>query len=117
MSKKTKHELLGCPMVPDFAGNNSNAYPPGVSDQSMAIRAVCSEMGDFLVGKNESYNGAVFNDVVFNGKTIGAADTINVRITDKIRRLMSGKVYEGDDDEKDLLGYLILKQALKKLND
>jgi hypothetical protein len=86
-----------------------------VEQENAVISQVCDDFKKFLTSKNTSYNGAFAQDVKYGGSTIPAMDTINVRITDKIRRLQSGNVYAGDNDEDDLLGYLILKKVLKTL--
>lgn len=86
-----------------------------VEQENQVIAQVCQEMIIFLQGKNVSYDGSFVKDVVYGGTTIPAIQTINVRITDKIRRLQSGGSYVGDNDEEDLLGYLILKKVLKRL--
>ena len=86
-----------------------------VDQENAVIAKVCDEFKTFLTGKNTAYNGAFAQDVKYGGSTIAAMDTINVRITDKIRRLQSGNTYAGDNDEEDLLGYLILKKVLKTL--
>jgi hypothetical protein len=56
--------------------------------------------------------------VSYGGKTIPAEDTIDVRITDKIRRLVGGGTnYMNEPDEQDLLGYLVIKLALRRVRD
>lgn len=89
----------------------------GISlDQSQAeIQKVCQEMSEFLLKKNVSYDNSFTKDITYGGTVIPAIQTINVRITDKLRRLQSGGSYVGDNDEEDLLGYLILKKVLKNI--
>ena len=85
--------------------------------QQEAIKEVCDEISAFLQGKNKSYQGSAFRDIVYTGKVIKAEDTINVRIVDKIRRLQSDNPnFDGEDSELDLCGYIILKRALKKIS-
>ena len=43
-------------------------------------------------------------------------DQIKVRIDDKLNRMKKGNNYPGDDDERDLIGYLILLQIAKGLS-
>lgn len=97
--------------------------PHGVGDdrdplekQQDAIRTACEEMCAFLQEKNRSYQGSAFRDISYCGRAIRAEDTVDTRIVDKIRRLQSNDPsFDGEDAEKDLLGYLLIKQALKIL--
>lgn len=87
-----------------------------VDRQNTTIRAVLEEMKEFLCAKNNSYDGSAFKAVMYAGNQISPMQTIDVRITDKIRRLQSSNPnFDGEDTEKDLLGYLILKLALKQM--
>lgn len=88
---------------------------PTIQEQCQAIDDVCAEFAIFLRGKNESYNGSAFTPLVYNGKVIELEDSIDVRIVDKIRRMLANKTYKSEDTEGDLLGYLLLKQAVKRL--
>jgi hypothetical protein len=90
--------------------------PKGVPEMNEAIKTICNEMADFLCAKNISYGGSAFTDIKLGGVTIKAKDAIQVRMADKIKRLTSGNEYSGDDTQKDLLGYLIIMLAEKRLN-
>jgi hypothetical protein len=80
------------------------------------LAEVMAEISNFLTQKNQTYgNSALFPVKVFS--KCDALEQINVRIDDKLSRLMNGKEYPGDDTEKDLLGYLILKKVVKKYNE
>jgi len=77
-----------------------------------AISEACDEIKVFLLHKNDAYGNAAFDPI----RCFSKADTIeqiDVRMDDKISRLMRGEA-AGEDVEKDLLGYLILKQAYKR---
>jgi hypothetical protein len=79
------------------------------------VRSIGPEFADLLVAKNTSYDSSAFKDVWYAGRLIKAMETLDIRITDKIRRLQSTDPnFNGEDVEFDLAGYLILKQALKK---
>lgn len=78
-----------------------------------AIAAECNIIRDFLLEKNKSYGGSVFDPVRIFSK-VDIVEQINVRMDDKLSRLARGNDY-GEDVEKDLLGYLLLKQAVKRV--
>lgn len=85
--------------------------------QNKIIEEVCKELATFLVGKNTSYDGSVFKEIVYSGQVIDPDQTLTVRIVDKIKRLQSSDSgFNGEDSELDLCGYLILRLALKKYN-
>ena len=72
-------------------------------------------MAEFLCAKNEAYGDSAINPI----RIFSAADSveqIRVRIDDKLNRLMRGKSYPGDDDVKDLLGYLILLRVASRVS-
>lgn len=90
---------------------------PVVEQANAAIIEVLKEMRTFLLAKNRDYQGSAFRDASFAGKLVRAEDTITVRICDKLKRLQSSALnFESADDScKDLLGYLIIREALAKL--
>jgi hypothetical protein len=76
-----------------------------ITDQCNAIR-------DMLIKKNESYgNSAASPANIFSKST--PVEQINIRIDDKLKRIRDGPEYENEDTEQDLIGYLILKRAVK----
>lgn len=75
-----------------------------------AIRMTCDGIADFLCEKNNSYGNSVYEPVSVFSKA-SAFERIGVRIDDKISRLMSGNEFPGDDTEKDITGYFLLKMA------
>jgi hypothetical protein len=90
---------------------------PIVEEANKAIVEVLKEMRAFLLEKNRCYQGSAFKDISFGGKVIDADTTINVRMTDKLRRLQSSSLsFESFSDTlDDLAGYIIIKRALAKL--
>jgi hypothetical protein len=89
-----------------------------VKQQNECINSVLVELSEFLCQKNLSYDGSAFKEVKYGNKVVPAEDTIDVRITDKIRRLTGGGTnYINEPDEKDLLGYLVIKLALQKVRE
>lgn len=84
--------------------------------QLQCIAEVCDDIKELLRSKNTSYDGSAFRDKYYGGRLILAEEAIDVRITDKIKRLESNDPnFNGEDAEADLLGYLVLKLALKKV--
>lgn len=65
-----------------------------------------------LIKKNEAYGDSAANPL----RVFSRADTLealNVRIDDKLSRIARGSD-DDEDTELDLIGYLILKRAIKK---
>jgi len=79
------------------------------------IKAVCREVEKMLLEKNKSYGNSAAEPVRIFSK-VDAIEQINVRIDDKLSRIANGHEYGNDDTELDLIGYLILKRAVKMEN-
>ena len=60
-----------------------------------------------LIEKNISYGNSAIEPVRIFSKA-ATDEAIRVRIDDKLSRLIKGTEFIGDNDEDDLLGYLIL---------
>ena len=67
----------------------------------------------FLLDKNKSYGNSALKPIRIFAKS-DAVEQLNVRIDDKLNRLIQGTQFHGDDDELDLLGYLVLKRIALK---
>lgn len=78
-----------------------------------AIQETCDELKALLLKKNRAYGDSAAHPVRIFSK-VDAIEQINVRIDDKLSRLAKGNEFQGDDTELDLIGYLVLKRALKK---
>lgn len=80
------------------------------TDTQTLIREVCTEVMDLLIEKNESYGDSALNPIAIFS-TGDALVNLGSRIDDKISRIktMGFKGY-GEDNVKDLIGYLILLQ-------
>ena len=79
-----------------------------------AISETCDELKKFLIDKNRAYGNSALEPL----RILSKADTeeqLNVRIDDKLSRLMRGTAFIGDNDIDDLIGYLILKKVYRKL--
>lgn len=85
---------------------------PPLTAMQKAIVAACDEVKDILLEKNRAYGNSASDPVRIFSKA-DPLEQINVRIDDKLSRLMRGHEYAGDDTELDLIGYLILKRAIK----
>lgn len=78
------------------------------------IHQVCKEIADFLCAKNEAYGNSAIKPLRVFSKA-DPLEQLNVRIDDKLNRFLQGHKYPGDNDEMDLIGYLILKQVAKRM--
>ena len=77
------------------------------------IKKVCEELTEFLLAKNKAYGDSASNPVRIFSKT-DPLEQINIRIDDKLSRIARGNEFDGDDTELDLIGYLVLKRAIKR---
>ncbi len=113
---KTYRELcaLSGKTCPSFEEKLRAGETPDTSDTHRLIRETCSSIADFLIGKNKAYGNSALNPIRVFSKA-DPLEQINVRIDDKLNRMLQGTQYPGDNDEQDLIGYLILKQVAKKL--
>lgn len=89
-------------VVPKLIAEQINAAPSGVD-----ILSACIDAAVFLCQKNVAYGDSALNPVRIFSKA-NPVEQIKVRIDDKLSRLINGGEFVGDDDAKDLLGYLIL---------
>lgn len=84
--------------------------------QNEFIEKVCKSMRDMLVKKNISYGGNVFEPLqIKEGHT--NLDMIDIRISDKLNRLIKGEEYEQEDTLRDLAGYILLREAVRLYNE
>jgi len=67
----------------------------------------CEELAEFLKKKNRSYGDSALDPIRIFSKA-DKAEQIKVRLDDKINRLKQGGEYPGDNEIRDLAGYLIL---------
>lgn len=77
-----------------------------------AIRKCCDDVAEMLCEKNRKYGDSALNPIRIFSKS-DSLEQINVRIDDKLSRIMSAQTDDTEDAEFDLLGYLILKRAKK----
>lgn len=88
------------------------SVPVNEFEQDLAL--VLHEIRTMLIEKNRKYGDAALNPPhIFS--TLPASEIIASRIDEKISRLASRQDDDIEDTEKDLLGYLVLRQiALKR---
>lgn len=86
----------------------------GPEPAQIAIAEVCDEIKELLLEKNRAYGNSALNPVRIFSKA-SAVEQINVRIDDKLSRLVRGQT-AGEDVEFDLIGYLVLKRVWRKMN-
>ena len=77
------------------------------------VRSELTELGDFLISKNEAYGNSALDPVrVFSDAS--PEEQLLVRIDDKLSRLQRGSEYADEDTVTDLIGYLILLKIARK---
>lgn len=99
--------------IVDDAPDHGNL--PGIEPQTefeKDLDSVLNDIRSLLVEKNRKYGDAVLNPKrVFSRADI--MEQINVRIDDKISRIMNRQDDDAEDAETDLLGYLLIKNVAK----
>ena len=75
----------------------------------------CQNIAEMLKAKNQAY-GNSFADPVRIFSRVSPEEGLNIRIDDKLSRIARGQ-NAGEDAELDLIGYLILKRVLGRLED
>lgn len=84
-----------------------------MSDTQQDIIDECNRIRDLLLDKNRKYGDSAINPVrVFSSSN--PMEQINVRIDDKLSRIISKQLDDEEDVELDLVGYLILKMICRK---
>ena len=79
------------------------------------IDSECENIKQMLIAKNQAYGNSFADPVrIFSKAT--PEDGLNIRIDDKLSRIARGQ-NAGEDAELDLIGYLILKRVLGRLED
>jgi hypothetical protein len=77
------------------------------------IDVECQNLAEMLKAKNRAY-GNSFADPVRIFSRVTPEEGLNIRIDDKLSRIARGKD-AGEDAELDLIGYLILKRVLRRV--
>ncbi len=77
------------------------------SSTAIEIRKACDAVAEMLIKKNASYGDSALSPI----RCFSRADSIEalkVRIDDKLSRLMRGNGEFNEDQEQDIMGYLVL---------
>lgn len=83
-------------------------------DASFGIARQCDAIKEMLLEKNRKYgNSALEPKRIFSRAS--PLEQINVRIDDKLSRLMCAQSDEDEDVDLDLIGYLILRRVAKEM--
>lgn len=78
------------------------------------IAQQCVELARFLIRKNRKYGNSAFKPVrIFS--TASPVEQLNVRIDDKLSRILKAPNDEDEDVELDLIGYLVLRRIARKI--
>ena len=108
----------GC--IPDSAESNWMPIEVDITaakstrDASFGIARQCDAIKEMLLEKNRKYgNSALEPKRIFSRAS--PLEQINVRIDDKLSRLMSAQSDEDEDVDLDLIGYLILRRVAKEM--
>lgn len=73
----------------------------------------CDRIKAMLLGKNRSYGNSAIEPVSIFSRA-SAQERMNVRLDDKLNRIMRGEPYPGDNDTDDMIGYLLLKNVERR---
>lgn len=77
---------------------------------ALEIVEQCDFVADMLLEKNRQYGDSALSPLrIFSG--LGSVEQINVRIDDKLSRILSAQGDDLEDAELDLIGYLVLKRV------
>jgi hypothetical protein len=80
------------------------------------IYEICNEIAEFLVEKNNKYGNSVLEPVrIFSKSSI--EEQVAVRMDDKLSRIANRQDNEDEDPYADLIGYLILDQVRRRLEN
>lgn len=83
----------------------------GVQD---LIADVCDEIKAILLDKNRKYGNSALSPLRVFSKA-DPIEQINVRLDDKLSRVLSAQADDLEDAELDLVGYLVLKRVAKRM--
>ena len=85
-----------------------------LSGTQKRITEICDEIKNILLEKNRKYGDSAINPKRVFSKA-SPTEQINVRLDDKLSRIMSAQDDDTEDAELDLIGYLILKRVAKSV--
>ena len=76
------------------------------------IAQECDAVKEMLLAKNLKYGNSAIEPCRFFSNA-DPIEQINVRLDDKLSRLLSGRLDEDEDVELDIMGYLVLKRIAR----
>jgi len=88
---------------------NFNGMKP-VTGTQQKISEICDQIKEILLDKNRKYGDSAIQPKQIFSKA-DPIEQINVRLDDKISRIMNAQDDDTEDAELDLIGYLILKRV------
>ena len=77
------------------------------------IVGLMDDLKQMLLNKNRKYGDSALNPTRIFSRS-STVEQINVRIDDKLSRILSGQQDEDEDIDRDLIGYLVLKIIAKR---
>lgn len=77
------------------------------------ISEVMKELEEILLRKNRAYGDSALDPVRIYSKA-SPTEQINVRIDDKLSRVIRGEAYEDEDIDIDLAGYYVLRIVARR---
>jgi len=86
----------------------------GLTEVQQLICAETEQIKDVLIEKNRAYGNSAIDPVRIFSKC-DPEEQINVRLDDKLSRLMRGQ-NAGEDVELDLIGYLVLRRVYRRMS-
>lgn len=97
-------------------GSDQQAQLSTLEQTQDMISTVIDEIEHLLLSKNRKYGNSAINPIrIFS--TADPIEQLNVRIDDKLSRILSAQTDDTEDAEFDLLGYLVLKRVARRLQE
>lgn len=85
-----------------------------LTESQKLIVQECDAIRDMLLAKNRKYGDSALNPIRIFSRA-NPIEQIQVRIDDKLKRLMNRQHDEDEDAEFDLIGYLVLLRVARRL--
>ena len=86
-----------------------------LTDVQVRINRECNRLDEVLIDKNRKYGNSAIDPIRIFSKS-DPVEQINVRLDDKLSRMLSAQDDDLEDAELDLIGYLILKRVAKQVH-
>lgn len=109
--KQTDYRSARAQLPEKIKAAMDNRPPPNAQD---LIADVCDEIKALLLEKNRRYGNSALQPMRVFSKA-DPIEQINVRLDDKLSRVLAAQADDEEDAEFDLLGYLVLKRVAKRL--